>query len=196
MARLSFRPVTAAEWKDLVALFGPRGACGGCWCMWWRLTRKQFEAGKGAANRRALKRLVDDGTVPGILAYDGDRPVGWCSVAPREDFSALERSRVLARVDDAPVWSIVCFFVAKDARRHGLTKKLIRAAVSYARGKGARIVEGYPVTPGPKGIPDVWAYTGLESAFAGAGFTEAARRSPRRAVWRITVSRGRQTSRS
>jgi GNAT superfamily N-acetyltransferase len=196
MARLTFRPVTSAEWRDLVALFGPRGACAGCWCMWWRLTRKQFEAGKGGANRRALKKLIDEDTVPGILACDGERPVGWCSVAPRVDFPALERSRVLARVDDAPVWSIVCFFVAKDVRRSGVTGKLIQAAVSYARKKGARIVEAYPVSPGPNGMPDVWAYTGLESAFARAGFTEAARRSPRRAVWRFTVSRGRPAARS
>lgn len=196
MARLSFRPVTGAEWEDLVALFGPRGACAGCWCMWWRLTRKEFEQGKKGANRRALKRLVDDGTLPGILAYDGDRPVGWCSVGPRADYPALERSRVLARVDDAPVWSIVCFFVARDARRRGLTHRLITAAVSHARKKGARIVEAYPVAPGPNGMPDVWAWTGLESAFVRAGFREAARRSPRRAVWRLTLSRARPVSRS
>ena len=193
MGRLTFHPVTSAEWKDLVALFGPRGACGGCWCMWWRLTRKQFDAGKAAGNRRALKKLIDAGTVPGILAYEAQgtpgrpQPVGWCAVAPRVDFSGLERSRVLARVDDAPVWSIVCFFVAKNARRRGITVRLIRAAASWARKNGARILEAYPVSPGPHGMPDAWAYTGLEQAFARAGFTEAARRSPRRAVWRLQL---------
>lgn len=196
MARITFRPVTAAEWKDLVALFGANGACGGCWCMWWRLTRSRFDQQKGAGNRRALKKLVDTGTVPGILAYDGERPVGWCSVGPREGFAALDRSRVLARVDEHPVWSIVCFFVAKDCRKRGITARLIRAAVSYARSNGAKIVEGYPVSPGPNGMPDAWAYTGFESAFARAGFAEAARRSPRRAVWRLNPPRGRQASRS
>jgi GNAT superfamily N-acetyltransferase len=196
MGKLSFRPVSSAEWKDLASLFGPRGACGGCWCMWWRLSRSEFEARKGEGNRRALKRLVDAGTVPGIIAYDGDQPVGWCSVAPRDDFPALARSRVLARVDDEPVWSIVCFFVVKHVRRQGLTGKLIKAAVSYARRNGARIVEAYPIAPAEGGMPDAWAYTGFEPVFAKAGFTEAARRSTRRAVWRLQTRRGPRASRS
>jgi GNAT superfamily N-acetyltransferase len=117
-------------------------------------------------------------------------------VAPRDDFPALARSRVLARVDDEPVWSIVCFFVTKGARRRGLTGKLVKAAVSYARRNGARIVEAYPIAPSEGGMPDAWAYTGFEQVFAKAGFTEAARRSPRRAVWRLRVSRGLRASRS
>jgi GNAT superfamily N-acetyltransferase len=196
MGRLSFRPVSSAEWKDLASLFGPRGACGGCWCMWWRLSRSEFNARKGEGNRRALKRIVDAGTVPGIIAYDGEKPVGWCSVAPRDDLPALARSRVLARVDDEPVWSIVCFFVAKQVRRQGLTGKLIKAAVSYARRNGARIIEAYPIAPAEGGMPDAWAYTGFESVYAKAGFTEAARRSARRAVWRLPTRRGPRASRS
>ena len=196
MARLSFRPVSSAQWKDLVSLFGPRGACGGCWCMWWRLPRSRFNTGKAGGNRRALKRLVDAGRVPGILAYDGENPVGWCSVAPRDDFPALDRSRILARLDDEPVWSIVCFFVAKEARRRGLTAGLIKAAVGYARKNGARVVEAYPVAPARGGMPDAWAYTGFESVFARAGFTEAARRSPRRAVWRLPTHRAQRAFRS
>jgi len=195
MARLSFRPVSSAQWKDLVSLFGPSGACGGCWCMWWRLPRSRFNTGKAGGNRRALKRLVDAGRVPGILAYDGEKPVGWCSVAPRDDFPALDRSRVLARLDDEPVWSIVCFFVAKEVRRRGLTAGLIKAAVGHARKNGARVVEAYPLAHA-KGIPDPWAYTGFESVFARAGFTEAARRSPRRAVWRLSTLRAPRASRS
>lgn len=191
MGKLTFRPVSSAEWRDLVSLFGARGACGGCWCMWWRLPRSEFNARKGEGNRRALKKLVDAGTVPGIIAYDGERPVGWCSVAPREDFPALARSRVLARVDDEPVWSIVCFFVAKDFRRRGLTGRLVKAAARHARANGARIVEAYPIASAESGMPDAWAYTGFESVFAKAGFTEAARRSPRRAVWRLRVGRSR-----
>ena len=187
MPKLTFRPVTQAEWKDLEALFGPRGACAGCWCMWWRLPRSRFNAQKGEGNRRALKKLVAGGTVPGILAYKGERPVGWCSIGPRDDFPALDRSRVLARVDDMPVWSIVCFFVARDMRRTGVTGKLIEAAVAWARKKGARIVEAYPVEPKKGGMADVFAYTGLASAFMKAGFIEAARRSPRRAVYRFSM---------
>lgn len=156
--------------------------------MWWRLQRSVYNAGRGEGNRRAMKKLVDRGTVPGIVAYEGDRPVGWCSVAPREDFPALERSRVLARVDDLPVWSIVCFFVARDMRRKGMTSDLIAAAVRYARKHGARIVEAYPVEPGTAGTADAFAFTGLASVFQKAGFVEAARRSTKRAVYRHNLT--------
>lgn len=186
--RFSFRwkPVSRSEWHDLVELFGPRGACGGCWCMWWRLPRREFARLKGDGTRRALKRLVERGPAPGILAYDGDRAVGWCCVGPREDFPLLERSRVLAPVDDEPVWSIVCFFVARDHRRRGLTRRLVAAAVSYARSRGARIVEAYPVDAGSS-QPDAFVYTGLPSAFAANGFVEVARKSPRRPILRRRI---------
>jgi GNAT superfamily N-acetyltransferase len=188
MGRITWKPVTAAEWNDLVELFGPRGACGGCWCMWWRLARRDFARLKGDGTRRALKRLVDRGPAPGILAYDGDRPVGWCCVGPREDFPLLERSRMLARVDDEPVWSIVCFFVTRDHRRRGLTRRLIAAAVAHARSRGARIVEAYPVDAGAD-KPDAFVYTGLVSAFTANGFFEAARRSKRRPILRRRIRR-------
>jgi len=190
MGRIAFTPLTAAEWDDLVGLFGPRGACGGCWCMWWRLSRREFARRKGEGNRRALKRLVERGPAPGILACDGDRAVGWCCVGPREDFPLLERSRVLARVDDEPVWSIVCFFVARDHRRKGLTRRLVAAAVSYAAGRGARVVEAYPIDAG-RAQPDAFVYTGLVPAFASNGFVEVARRSQRRPIMRRRIRRGR-----
>ncbi|OHD72595.1 MAG: hypothetical protein A2177_04650 [Spirochaetes bacterium RBG_13_68_11] len=186
MGRITWKPATAAEWNDLVELFGPRGACGGCWCMWWRLSRRDFARLKGDGTRRALKRLVDRSPAPGILTYDGDRPVGWCCVGPREDFPLLERSRVLARVDDEPVWSIVCFFVARDHRRKGLTRRLIAAAVAHARGHGARIVEAYPTDAGTD-QPDAFVYTGLVSAFSANGFVETVRRSKRRPILRRRV---------
>jgi hypothetical protein len=98
-SRIGFHPVNAGRWSDLEELFGERGACGGCWCMFWRLPRKEFDAGKGAGNKRALKKIVKDSNQPGIIAYVGKEPVGWCSVAPREQFIALERSRILKPVD-------------------------------------------------------------------------------------------------
>jgi GNAT superfamily N-acetyltransferase len=192
MPRTTFRPVTSDDWTDLQALFGPRGACGGCWCMWWRLPRSEFKEGAGEDNRKAMKKLLDAGVVPGVIAYEGDRPVGWCAIAPREHFPALDRSRVLARVDSEPVWSIVCFFVAKDRRKTGLTGTLIEASVRYAKRNGALIVEGYPVQKTEKGTADVFAYTGFDSAFKRAGFTEAARRSPHRAVYRLSTRTPRQ----
>jgi len=152
--------------------------------MCWRLKRSQFEKQKGAGNKKALKKMVAAGEVPGLLAYAGREPVGWCSVAPREAFPVLENSRILKRVDDQPVWSASCFFVARPYRRQGLSVKLLRAAVAYAKKKGARMVEGYPVEPKKSPMPDVFAWTGLASAFRRAGFKEVLRRSPTRPIMR------------
>jgi GNAT superfamily N-acetyltransferase len=183
---ITFHPATASRWKDLEELFGARGACAGCWCMWWRLARSEWNRGKGEGNRRALRRLVEKGDAPGVLAYEGKRAVGWCAIAPREAYSALARSRSLRPLDDEPVWSVTCFFVAKDWRHGGLSVRLLDAACAFARKKGATIVEGYPVEP--KGeYPAAWAFTGLRSAFAAAGFTEAARPSKTRAIMRRRV---------
>jgi len=183
-------PVTRDRWGDFVQLFGGRGACGGCWCMFWRLKRSEFEKQKGAGNRRAMKRIVDRGEPPGLLAYVDGRPVGWCSLAPRETFPPLGRSRILRPVDDQPVWSIVCLFVAKEFRHKKISVRLLKAAVDYARKHGARIVEGYPTEPRKDTIPDVFAYQGLASAYLQAGFTEAARRSPMRPIMRRRLRSG------
>jgi GNAT superfamily N-acetyltransferase len=181
-------PATPARWCDLATLFGKNGACGGCWCMWWRLPRAQWTRQRGAGNRQALRRLVAKSKVPGLLAYAGRQPVGWCSVGPRADFGVLGRSRVLAPVDDQPVWSVVCFFVARGFRRQGVSRRLLEAAAAFARARGARILEGYPVEPGGGAMPDLYAFTGLVSAFRQAGFIEVARRSPKRAVMRLDLT--------
>lgn len=182
--RMVVHPLTPDRWPDLVRLFGPRGATGGCWCMWWRETRSEYERKQGAGNRRALKRIVDSGEVPGLLAYAGDRPVGWCALAPRERYPRLERSRVLARVDERLVWSVVCFFVDREFRGAGVSAALLEAATAYARSRGARILEGYPVEPSGGRMPDVFAWTGAASAFRKAGFAEVVRRSPTRPIMR------------
>lgn len=184
---LGFHPLTPERWQDIEALFGERGACGGCWCVWWRLKRSQFEKQKGEGNKRALKKIVDSGEVPGILAYANGQPIAWCSVAPRKAYPVLERSRTLKRIDDKPVWSIVCFFVAKPFRRKGVTVKLLRAAVDYACEQGGKIVEGYPVEPKKGKMPDAFAWTGLLSAFQKAGFTEVHRGSLTRPIMRYFI---------
>lgn len=184
---LEFYPLTAKRWADLEKLFGKSGACGGCWCMWWRLKRAEFDRQKGEGNRRAFKKIVESGEVPGILAYAKDQPIAWCSVAPRETFPALERSRTLKRVDDKPVWSIVCFFVSKQFRGMGITGKLLKAAISYVKERGGKIVEGYPVKPKKSRIPDAFAYTGLASSFRKAGFVEMPYRSEKRLIMRYMI---------
>lgn len=182
---LECRPLTKARWRDFEELFGRNGACGGCWCMLWRLSRKQFEAQKYDGNRAAMKALVESGKVPGLLGYLGDRAVGWCALAPREEYPALGRSRVLKPVDGQPCWSVSCLFVHRAHRREGVSVQLLRAAVDYARGQGAGLLEGYPVEPkGGKPIPPAFAWTGIPSAYEAAGFREVARGSPTRPIMR------------
>ena len=186
-AALECYPVTPDRWHDLEKLFGERGACAGCWCMYWRMARSEFKAKSGAGTKRALKKLVASGHTPGLLAYTGGEPIGWCCVAPREEFPVLERSRILKRVDDEPVWSVVCFFVARPRRRQGVTVKLLTAAVEYAKQQGAKIVEGYPIEPKQDSVAAVFIYTGIASAFRKAGFKEVLRRSETRPIMRYVI---------
>ncbi|MFQ5805106.1 MAG: GNAT family N-acetyltransferase [Phycisphaerae bacterium] len=193
--KLEFWPLTAQRWSDLETLFGERGACGGCWCMWWRLTRAEFEKRKGAQNKRAMKRIVNCGEVPGLLAYADGEPIGWCAVGPREWYPVLQRSRVLKPVDDQPVWAVTCFFIAKPYRGKGISVKLLKAAVALAKKNGARIVEGYPVEPKKGRMPDAFAWTGLAAAFRKAGFVEVLRRSETRPIMRYVVKGTRRARR-
>lgn len=186
-SQLKFCLLTQQYWKDFESLFGERGACGGCWCMWFRLKNSEFEKKKGKENKKAMRSIVNTGNVPGILAFDGDLPVGWCSVSPRQNFSRLSRSRVLAPLDDLPVWSVVCFFVLKKYRNKGITLSLLKAAIDYVRQQGGKIIEGYPVEPQKDRIPDVFAYYGLMSTFRKAGFVESERRSKTRPIMRYYI---------
>lgn len=184
MSRITIHPATPERWEDLARLFGPRGACAGCWCMWWRLPPAEWKRGKGDGNRRALLRLVQSGHPPGLIAYDGELPVGWLALAPREDYPRLASSRSLRPLDDTPVWSVTCFFVEKSHRKRGLTVRLLRAAAEHARRRGARMLEGYPVVSRAGAMPDAFAWTGLPGSFERAGFREAARPSASRRIMR------------
>jgi GNAT superfamily N-acetyltransferase len=186
-ADLEFLPLTVERWGDFEELFGEHGAYSGCWCMWWRVTRARFQKQLGEGNRLAMKAIVASGEIPGILAYHRGRAVGWCSVAPRENFAALERSRKLRRVDDRPVWSVVCFYVAPDYRRRGLMRPLLEAAVAHARENGAEIVEGYPVDV-PDRLTGSSGYVGLKPVFRAVGFKEVARPSESQSIMRYEIS--------
>lgn len=185
MDNYKFYPLIPERWSDFEELFGKRGACGGCWCMWWRIKRANFKRQKGEGNRRAMRRLIDSGKIPGILAYDQGKAVGWCSVDRREDFTALEKSRILKPIDDEPVWSIVCFFISKEYRKTGLSTRLITAVLEFVKTQGGKIVEGYPIEPKKENVPAVFAWTGFASAFQKAGFREVVRRSETRPVMRF-----------
>lgn len=184
MDHFTFKPLTPETWKPFEALFGPRGACGGCWCMTWRLGKADFEKHKGEGNRRKMQSLVDARETIGVLAMNRDVPVGWCAVAPREKYVRLQKSRVLKPVDGNPVWSVSCFFIAKDYRKKGISVPLLKAAVDYARAHGADIIEGYPIEPKDKTMPDVFAWTGILSTYLKAGFVEVKRHSPARPIVR------------
>ena len=184
--RHAFHPASPARWADLAALFGPNGACAGCWCQWPRVTSAEFRRGKGAGNRRALRKLVASGQPAGMLAYVDGRAVGWCAIAPRSEFRRLETSRLLQPVDERPVWSVVCLFVAREHRGRGLTVKLLREACRYAAQHGATRVEGYPIDAKSRQA-DAFVWWGTASAFRRAGFREVLRRSPARPIMRRAV---------
>lgn len=186
-SKFKFYPVTKINWKDFENLFGEKGACAGCWCMYWRMRRKDYDLQRGSGTKKKMKNLVNNGTVPGIIVYDNNKPVGWCSVAPREDFPVLENSRVLKRIDEKPVWSIVCFFIQKEFRKKGLSLELLNAAITFVKMNKGKIIEGYPVEPKSGKTADVFAWTGLASAFRKAGFKELERRSETRPIMRYII---------
>ena len=185
--RLTYKPLTPENWGDLEALFTRRGVQNGCWCMYWRLRRSDYHRGYGEPNKETMRRIVESGRVPGIIAYLDEAPAGWCSVAPREDFPVLDRSPTLKRVDGKPVWSIVCLYALEEHRGGGIMSSLIKAAVDYAASMGAETVEAYPVVLGKAWDPRHEVYTGVESAYRRLGFVEAARRSERRIIMRYAV---------
>jgi GNAT superfamily N-acetyltransferase len=155
--------------------------------MFFRRTRTEYDQDRGAGNRKALAGLVRRGAPTGLLAYVGKVPVGWCAVAPRRDYTALERSRLFKPIDDLPVWSVTCFYVARGWRRRGVTLALLEAAVAWARKKRAKAIEGYPVVPKSGQAPEVYIYQGTMSTFEKAGFEVVKRPAPGRAYMRLTL---------
>ena len=185
-AGLIFKPVTSNTWNDLETLFSEHGIQNGCWCMYWRIPRKECQRNYGEGNKQFLKQIVETGNIPGILAYHHETPVGWCSIAPREDFPVVLRSPTLKPIDDLPVWSIVCFFVSKPYRKSGLTHLLIKAAIDHAQKGGARIIEAYPIDVRANYI-EYERYSGLTTTYEKEGFKEVSRRSERRPIMRYYV---------
>jgi GNAT superfamily N-acetyltransferase len=183
---LSIKPIKRNLWTDFEELFGPNGACAGCWCMFWKLRGKAFEEAKGYETRQMHKSIVDSGVATGLLAYLHGEVVGWIAVEPRNAYPRLMHSRTLKPVDDQLVWSVTCFFVAKKFRRMRITVELLKAAVEHVRKQGGKIVEGYPVDAQQK-LPAPDIYTGTVSAFQQAGFKEVARHTPTRPIFRFFI---------
>jgi GNAT superfamily N-acetyltransferase len=183
---VTIEPATAERWDDVVAVFGTRGDPSRCWCAYLRQAQVSYQ--DRAGNKDSLHQVVASGLVPGLLAYSGGVPVGWVSAAPRSQFAErLARSPALKPVPGEDVWSVLCFVVPRPYRKQGVAGALLAGAVSYARSRGARAIEGVPRDDtGGKRWPDPVAYTGTASMFARAGFTEIARRRDR-PVYRLTL---------
>ena len=185
-------PLTPDRWPDLEAIFNAKGCsiprC--CWCMAYRRSGSRGPLPPGltraAANRAALKALVARGKPPGLVGYRGKVPVGWVSVGPREDYARLKRSPVMKAVDDKPVWSVICFVVPREHRRHGVARALLKAAIAYAKKQGATLIEAYPVDR-PARSRDDSMWFGAKSMYDKAGFKEVARRKPQRPIVRKKV---------
>ena len=172
MGRIGVRPVTRDTWRDFARLFEARGGPHHCWCSLYRF--RDVHETSSAEKKKSMRRFVTNGTPIGLLAYDGGEPVGWCSIAPRETYVKLERSRTMPRrtPPTTPTWSVLCFFVPRPRRGKGISLALLRGAVSYARNKGAREVEGYPFDTA--GITST--HRGHSSTFAAARFRQDGRR--------------------
>jgi GNAT superfamily N-acetyltransferase len=184
MTDLTVSPATAERWPALEDLFGRAGGSSGCWCMFWLIGPAYHERPR-EENKSELRRLTAAERPPGLLAFDGDRAVGWCALAPRSEFGWLLRNRYLRAGDDLPVWSVPCFYVRRSHRGRGVTAALIEGAVAAAAAAGASALEAYPVDTAQAGHTGN-LFPGVASTFARHGFQVVARRKPDRPVMRRT----------
>ena len=194
--KYKIREITPADWDVISQLFGGKGACGGCWCMHWRRETggQAWEKAKGEPNRRAFKKLVESDQAHGIVALDGDRPVGWCNFGLRSEFPRLERTKAYLLSDDQQprsdeIWSVNCLFVDKTCRGLGLSESLVEGAIKAIRKRGGKIIEAYPVTLTQDGdkLPAAFSYTGPEIIFRRLGFKEIQRLAKSRPMYRLEL---------
>ena len=188
-----FEELHSSLWPDVERLFGPNGACAGCWCMWWRVeSRKRWNEIKGVRAKETLKKLVQSGKAQGVLAFVEDEPVGWCAFGPRRDFPMLETVHAYERNDVDDSWSIVCFFIHRRWRRKGLSRGLLNAAVEAMKKHGVKAVEAYPVTTTKDGrrVNSFLAYTGPLKIFEGLGFKTIQTTNPLRPLVILQLSTG------
>jgi GNAT superfamily N-acetyltransferase len=191
-------PANEASWADLDAIFGTTGDPAGCHCQWFKVARGEFAAMTGDQRRALLREQTHCGDpsareTSGLVAYLDGEPAGWAAVEPRPAYPRLTAKRVpWAGRDEDPtdprVWAVTCFVVRKGFRRRGVMAALARASVGFARDRGARSLEAYPVVtePGAR-LPWGELYVGSRHVFADAGFAEVSHPTPRRVVMRVDL---------
>lgn len=190
---LEIKPLTSSRFADLAALFLEGGDPKWCWCQYFRKRGLSWSNSSPADNRRSLRELAKSDPAPGLVAYGDGRAVGWVSLGPRESFDRLTTAKLLAPVDDRPVWSIVCFVVSRTARRQGVARAMLDGAIAYARGQGATTLEAYPIATDRGRVEASSAFHGVQSSFEKAGFKVVDVRrwnatSPPRPIMRLELS--------
>jgi GNAT superfamily N-acetyltransferase len=181
MGPVVFREVDRTTWTDFAALFEERGGPKSCWCMLWRASRIEAKKHDGGSRRTQMNSRVAAGVPVGILAYANNKPVAWCSIAPRQTYRELGGPE--EHDEDECIWSLACFFIKRDYRGHGLLGRLISAAVAHATRRGATVVEAYPVDADSPS----YRFMGFVEAFVAAGFREIRRAGKRRHVMRLVI---------
>lgn len=188
--QLTFEPLTKSNWNKFISLFGEKGACGNCWCMYYRLSQSRFREGKTEnGNKEAMKKIVWDNKPSGILGFYEGQAIAWSAFAPREDFMRLEKSHVHKRIDSKKVWSIPCFFIDKNVRRNGVSVELLKGVIKYAETHGIEIIEAYPTIPTQEKLPDSFVWIGLYKSFERAGFEIVDRTSKNRPMVRYYIDK-------
>jgi GNAT superfamily N-acetyltransferase len=193
-SKLGVHPLTSDRFADLAGLFSEGGDPKWCWCQYFRKPGLDWTNSAGAGNRAGLEALAArPDLAPGLVGYLDGRAVGWVSLAPREDYGRLETAKLLARVDDQPVWSIVCFVVSRKARGQGVASALLRGAIAYAKEHGATMLEAYPVAADRGKVTPANAFHGVQSMYEKAGFTVVETRqwnrsSPIRPIMRLALT--------
>lgn len=190
---VAVKPLTTARFQDLADLFLEGGDPKWCWCQYFRTRGLSWSNSTPKSNRAGLQAMADDEPPPGLIAYRDDKAIGWVSLGPRESYERLESSKVLARLDDVPVWSIVCFVVSARARGEGVARTMLDAAIEHARTKGATTLEAYPVADKRGRVSAASAFHGAQSMFEKAGFTVVETRqwnksSPPRPIMRLELT--------
>ena len=191
MSEYVFKEAAPELWPDFEKLFGENGACGGCWCQHWRVPKggKTWELIKGSPAKQAMKELFASGKITGLLAFKNNDPAGWCSYGPRVGFPRTETVKAYKRDDIDKVWSINCFFIDKNHRNNGLSRKLLKAALRFLGKRKINLVEAYPVTETKDGrrLPPAFSWTGPLKIFSDEGFEIIQRISPSRPLVRKKI---------